>query len=101
MELQNYLRRTKIVATVGPAITKPDILREIIKAGATTLRLNFSHGTHQNHQNSIRLIRQTSFELNQTVAILQDLQGPKIRLGKFETDSIFLEHGDPFILTSH
>ena len=67
MELQNYLRRTKIVATVGPAITKPDILREIIKAGATTLRLNFSHGTHQNHQNSIRLIRQTSFELNNSL----------------------------------
>ncbi|MDE5072943.1 MAG: pyruvate kinase [Trichodesmium sp. St5_bin8] len=100
MELQNYLRRTKIVATIGPATTKPDVLRELIKAGATTLRLNFSHGTHEDHQNSIRLIRQTSFELNQTVAILQDLQGPKIRLGKFETGSISLEDGDPFILTS-
>ncbi|ABG52092.1 pyruvate kinase [Trichodesmium erythraeum IMS101] len=101
MELQNYLRRTKIVATIGPATIKPDVLRELIKAGATTLRLNFSHGTHEDHQNSIRLIRQTSFELNQTVAILQDLQGPKIRLGKFETGSISLEDGDPFILTSH
>ena len=100
MELQNYLRRTKIVATIGPATIKPDVLRELIKAGATTLRLNFSHGTHEDHQNSIRLIRQTSFELNQTVAILQDLQGPKIRLGKFETGSISLEDGDPFILTS-
>ena len=101
MELQNYLRRTKIVATIGPATIRPDVLRELIKAGATTLRLNFSHGTHEDHQNSIRLIRQTSFELNQTVAILQDLQGPKIRLGKFETGSISLEDGDPFILTSH
>lgn len=101
MQLQNYLRRTKIVATIGPATTKPNILRELIKAGATTLRLNFSHGTYEDHKNSIRLIRQTSFELNQMVAILQDLQGPKIRLGKFETGSISLEHGDPFILTSH
>ncbi|MDY7006031.1 MAG: pyruvate kinase [Cyanobacteriota bacterium] len=101
MQLQNGLRRTKIVATIGPSTTKPDVLRELIKAGATTLRLNFSHGTHEDHQRSIRLIRQTSFELNQPVAILQDLQGPKIRLGKFENGSISLERGDPFILTSH
>ncbi|NET45566.1 pyruvate kinase [Okeania sp. SIO2B3] len=101
MQLQNGLRRTKIVATIGPSTTKPDVLRELIKAGATTLRLNFSHGTHEDHQRSIRLIRQTSFELNQPVAILQDLQGPKIRLGKFENGSISLERGDPFILTSN
>ena len=101
MQLQNGLRRTKIVATIGPSTTKPDVLRELIKAGATTLRLNFSHGTHEDHQRSIRLIRQTSFELNQPVAILQDLQGPKIRLGKFENGSISLKRGDPFILTSH
>ncbi|NEP88965.1 MAG: pyruvate kinase [Okeania sp. SIO2C2] len=101
MQLQNGLRRTKIVATIGPSTTKPDVLRELIKAGATTLRLNFSHGTHEDHQRSIRLIRQTSFELNQPVAILQDLQGPKIRLGKFENGSISLKRGDPFILTSN
>ena len=101
MEIQNCVRRTKIVATIGPATSEPDILRELIKAGATTLRLNFSHGSHEDHQRNIRLIRQISFDLNQTVAILQDLQGPKIRLGKFETGSIFLEDGDPFILTSH
>jgi pyruvate kinase len=81
MELQNLSRRTKIVATVGPATLTPDVLRDLIKAGATTLRLNFSHGTQEDHQSSIRLIRQTAFELNQPVAILQDLQGPKIRLG--------------------
>lgn len=100
MQLHSSVRRTKIVATIGPATVKPDILREIIKAGATTLRLNFSHGTHEDHQRSIRLIRQTSFELNQPVAILQDLQGPKIRLGKFENGSIVLEKEEPFILTS-
>jgi pyruvate kinase len=80
MQLRDHLRRTKIVATVGPAVSSPEMLKAIIEAGATTLRLNFSHGTHADHQRSIRLIRQTAFELNQPVGILQDLQGPKIRL---------------------
>ena len=92
--------RTKIVATVGPATLEPDTLKELIKAGATTLRINFSHGTQQDHQKAIRLIRQTAFELNQPVGILQDLQGPKIRLGKFACGTINLKNGDPFILTS-
>jgi pyruvate kinase len=93
-------RRTKIVATVGPAIATPEKLRAVIEAGATTLRLNFSHGSHDDHRQSIRLIRQISYQLNQPVAILQDLQGPKIRLGKFKDGAISLEKGDPFILTS-
>ena len=93
-------RRTKIVATVGPATLEPDVLRRLIKAGATTLRINFSHGTQQDHQKAIRLIRQTAFELNQPVGILQDLQGPKIRLGKFASGKITLKNGDPYILTS-
>ena len=101
MQPRPPLRRTKIVATIGPATSKPEVLRDLILAGATTLRLNFSHGTHDDHQRSIRLIRQTSFELNQPVGILQDLQGPKIRLGRFEKGSIVLNDGDPFILTSH
>lgn len=100
MQLHHSPRRTKIVATIGPATSDPTVLRSLIEAGATTLRLNFSHGTHEDHQRSIRLIRQISFELNQPVGILQDLQGPKIRLGKFETGSIVLEKGDRFILTS-
>ena len=93
-------RRTKIVATVGPATLKPDVLKKLIQAGATTLRINFSHGTQHDHQRAIRLIRQTAFELNQPVGILQDLQGPKIRLGKFACGTISLQEGDPFILTS-
>ena len=100
MQPRNLPRRTKIVATVGPATLKPGVLRQIVQAGATTLRLNFSHGTHDDHQRSIRLIRQTAFELNQPVGILQDLQGPKIRLGKFECGSIVLNRGDRFLLTS-
>jgi pyruvate kinase len=101
MQLQPTLRRTKIVATIGPATSSPEVLRDLIEAGATTLRLNFSHGTHDDHQRNIRLIRQVSFELNQPVGILQDLQGPKIRLGRFENGAITLQKGDPFILTSH
>ncbi|BAU63686.1 pyruvate kinase [Stanieria sp. NIES-3757] len=100
MRSHKYTRRTKIVATVGPATLKPDVLRQLIQAGATTLRLNFSHGTQQDHQKAIRLIRQTAFELNQPVGILQDLQGPKIRLGKFSCGSISLQQGDSFVLTS-
>ncbi|HEY9695143.1 MAG TPA: pyruvate kinase [Oculatellaceae cyanobacterium] len=101
MQLRDSLRRTKIVATIGPATSSPEVLRALIQAGATTLRLNFSHGTHEDHQRSIRLIRQTAFELNQPVGILQDLQGPKIRLGRFETGPIALKKGDRFTLTSN
>ncbi|NES95360.1 MAG: pyruvate kinase, partial [Desertifilum sp. SIO1I2] len=101
MQLHDSLRRTKIVATIGPATSQPDVLRSLIEAGATTLRLNFSHGTHEDHQRSIRLIRQISFELNQPVGILQDLQGPKIRLGRFENGSILVNKGDRFTLTSN
>jgi pyruvate kinase len=100
MQLRDSLRRTKIVATIGPATSSPEMLKAIIEAGATTLRLNFSHGTHADHQRSIRLIRQTAFELNQPVAILQDLQGPKIRLGKFDNGSIVVAKGDRFTLTN-
>ncbi|MGQ9865993.1 MAG: pyruvate kinase [Pseudanabaenaceae cyanobacterium] len=94
------LRRTKIVATIGPACSSPDMIRQLIEAGATTLRLNFSHGTHADHHRNICTIRQISCELNKPVAILQDLQGPKIRLGKYPDGSITLQKGDPYILTS-
>jgi len=100
MPSPNNPRRTKIVATVGPATLEPDTLRQLIKAGATTLRINFSHGTQQDHQKAIRLIRQTAFELDQPVGILQDLQGPKIRLGKYAAGKINLKKGDPYTLTS-
>ncbi len=101
MPLHSSPRRTKIVATIGPATSSPEVLRSLIEAGATTLRLNFSHGSHDDHLRSIRLIRQISFELNQPVGILQDLQGPKIRLGRFEDGSIILNKGDCFTLTSN
>ncbi len=100
MQAKDQIRRTKIVATIGPATSSPEMIRALIEAGATTLRLNFSHGTHADHHRSICNIRQISVELNQPVAILQDLQGPKIRLGKFVDGSITLKKGDKFTLTN-
>ncbi|MEL7084716.1 MAG: pyruvate kinase [Cyanobacteria bacterium J06597_1] len=100
MHWSDSFRRTKIVATIGPATSKPDVLRQLVLNGATTLRLNFSHGSHDDHRRSIRLIRQVAYELGIQVGILQDLQGPKIRLGKFADGAITLEAGDPYVLTS-
>ena len=71
-----------------------------MRAGATTFRLNFSHGDHSEHAARIATIRQVSEELGQTIGILQDLQGPKIRLGRFAEGPITLANGDPFTLTS-
>ena len=93
-------RRTKIVATIGPATESPERIKELVKAGATTFRLNFSHGDHSEHAARIATIRQVSEELGQTIGILQDLQGPKIRLGRFADGPITLANGDPFTLTS-
>ncbi len=93
-------RRTKIVATIGPATESPQRLRDLIQAGATTFRLNFSHGDHSEHAARIATIRQVAHELGIHVGILQDLQGPKIRLGRFEGGPITLANGDPFALTS-
>ena len=93
-------RRTKIVATIGPATESPERLRALIHAGATTFRLNFSHGDHSEHALRIATIRQVAHELGIHVGILLDLQGPKIRLGRFEQGPITLANGDPFALTS-
>jgi pyruvate kinase len=94
------MRRTKIVATIGPATESPEVLRQLIAAGATTFRLNFSHGDHSDHADRIATIRQVAHELGVHIGILQDLQGPKIRLGRFEAGPITLAKGDIFSLTS-
>ena len=93
-------RRTKIVATIGPATESPERIRELVQAGATTFRLNFSHGDHSEHAARIATIRQVAHELGVHIGILQDLQGPKIRLGRFEEGPITLGKGDHFSLTS-
>tara|TARA_B100000029_G_scaffold481269_1_gene530175 strand:+ start:433 stop:1857 length:1425 start_codon:yes stop_codon:yes gene_type:complete len=93
-------RRTKIVATIGPATESPNRIKELVKAGATTFRLNFSHGDHKEHSRRIETIRDVSKELGFHIGILQDLQGPKIRLGTFKEGPISLSAGDKFSLTS-
>ncbi|WP_415410468.1 pyruvate kinase [Synechococcus sp. A10-1-5-9] len=93
-------RRTKIVATIGPATESAERIRELIQAGATTFRLNFSHGDHSEHATRMATIRQVAHELGVHIGILQDLQGPKIRLGRFEEGPITLGKGDHFALTS-
>ncbi len=93
-------RRTKIVATIGPATESPERIAELIQAGATTFRLNFSHGDHREHAKRISTIREVSAKLNVNIGILQDLQGPKIRLGTFKEGPINVSAGDKFILTS-
>lgn len=100
MPQPDLMRRTKIVATIGPATESAERLRELVAAGATTFRLNFSHGDHSEHAARIATIRQVSAELGIELGILQDLQGPKIRLGRFADGPITLAKGDQFTLTS-
>ncbi len=83
-------RRAKIVATIGPATQDPENIAKAIRAGMNVARLNFSHGTHEDHLKVIHAVREKSKELNAPVTILQDLQGPKVRVGLFEKGSINL-----------
>ncbi|MFC3459799.1 MULTISPECIES: pyruvate kinase [Massilia] len=89
---------TKIVATIGPASTDFDILVKMIRAGVDVVRLNFSHGKAQDHIDRAALVRRAAAECGTEVAIMADMQGPKIRVGKFEEGKIFLNNGDKFIL---
>ncbi len=93
-------RKTKIVCTIGPASEPPGILQSLIRAGMNVARLNFSHGTHEEHLRKIREIRQLSDRLKKPVTILQDLSGPKIRVGQVKDGGIDLKRGEKFILTN-
>ncbi|MDN4057722.1 pyruvate kinase [Massilia sp. YIM B02769] len=89
---------TKIVATIGPASTDFDILVKMIRAGVDVVRLNFSHGKAQDHIDRAALVRRAAEACGVEVAIMADMQGPKIRVGKFEEGKIFLNNGDKFVL---
>ncbi len=89
---------TKIVATVGPASREPATLRALIEAGVDVFRLNFSHGTHDEHARTLRLIREAADACGRIVAVLQDLGGPKIRLGDIPGDAVECHLGDEFTL---
>jgi len=95
-----YLRRTKIVCTIGPASREPDVLVQLIKAGMDVARLNFSHGDQDYHRESIARIRALSEQAGKSVAILADLQGPKLRVGTMSDDGLLLNAGDDLVLTT-
>jgi len=91
-------RATKIVATLGPASSDAAILEQMIRAGVNVVRLNFSHGKAQDHIDRARLVREAAQRAGREVAIMADLQGPKIRVGKFAEGKVFLEQGQKFVL---
>ncbi|MCI7479732.1 pyruvate kinase [[Pasteurella] aerogenes] len=96
--MSRRLRRTKIVCTMGPSTDRGNNLEKIIAAGANVVRMNFSHGTPEDHIGRAQRVREIAKKLGKTVAILGDLQGPKIRVSTFKDGKIFLNIGDKFIL---
>lgn len=91
-------RATKIVATLGPASNTPEVLEKMIRAGVDVVRLNFSHGKAQDHIDRANMVRAAAERVGKSVAIMADLQGPKIRVGKFENGKIELVPGAKFVL---
>ena len=92
------MRATKIVATLGPASSDPDLLEAMIRAGVNVVRLNFSHGTAQDHIDRATLVRAAAHRAGREVGIMADLQGPKIRVGKFAEGKVMLVPGEKFVL---
>ncbi len=91
-------RATKIVATLGPASSDPDVLERLLRAGVDVVRLNFSHGKAQDHIDRANLVRSVAQKVGKPVAIMADLQGPKIRVGKFADGKVMLVNGERFVL---
>ncbi|MBZ4330207.1 pyruvate kinase [Corallococcus interemptor] len=94
------MRRAKIVCTLGPASQTPEMLEALLEAGMDVARLNFSHGSHEQHQANIDMLRAASLKVRKAVGILGDLQGPKIRTGRFVTGSTELKPGGTFHITT-
>lgn len=93
--------RTKIVATIGPATASENVLKQIIKAGVDVCRLNSSHGSHEDHLKVILAVRQINEEFNSDICLLQDLQGPKLRIGIMQNDGVEIVKGQKLVLTSN
>ena len=95
----NNIKKTKIVCTLGPASENEETLRELIKNGLNVCRLNFSHGSHEEHKGRMDLVKKLREELNMPTAILLDTKGPEIRTGKFDVPEVLLEEGQTFTIT--
>ena len=93
------MKRTKIVCTLGPASWSEEVLRQLIEAGMDVARFNFSHGDHETHGKTLDTLRKLADEIGRPVAALADLQGPKIRVGRFADGPIELHSGDKFTIT--
>ena len=93
------MRRAKIVATLGPAVSSYENLRAIIDAGVDVARMNLSHGSYDVHEEIYRTVRKAAADAGKAVGVFVDLQGPKIRLGKFAEGPHYLEKGDVFKIT--
>lgn len=89
-------RRSRIVATLGPASSSLETIRALAIAGADVFRLNFSHGTHADHQERYNRIREVERELGRPIGVLLDLQGPKLRIGTLASGKVLLEKGNKF-----
>jgi len=98
-QYQIYLKN-KIVCTIGPSSESPEIIEDLIKNGMNVARLNFSHGTHEEHLAKMKTIRKVRRKLNRPIAIMLDTKGPEIRTGNFNIDEVFLKPGDVFTLTT-
>jgi len=94
------MRRTRIIATLGPAVADPGVLQRLLAAGTDAVRLNFSHGTHEDHARSIVRLREAAAGLGRPVAIIADLCGPKLRTGPLAAGPVELREGEPFTLTA-
>src|SRR5688572_33467242 len=92
-------RRTRILATLGPASLEPAVLEAMIRAGLDAVRLNFSHGTQEGHGLAYQRVREAAARCGRQVAVLQDLKGPKIRLGKLD-GAVQVSKGAPLIITT-
>ncbi|MFT3983228.1 MAG: pyruvate kinase [Lachnospiraceae bacterium] len=93
------MRKTKIVCTLGPASRSPEMIQKLIESGLNVVRLNFSHGTHEYHKESIEMFRAVRDRMDVAAAVLLDTRGPEIRIGNFKNESEILEDGDAFTLT--
>src|SRR4051812_4371590 len=91
-------RRARIVATLGPSSCTPEMVRELALAGADVFRVNFSHGAHADHAKTIEAVREAEAALDRPLAVLADLQGPKLRLGEFAGGGVELHAGQAFRL---